>query len=243
MKSLLLFSTFNEHYWIYLIVFAALSVLSIALFRFLAKGRKDVEGELKKLLSQNPKEYLNRLENNKRLKMLFPKVVLNLFLLDGYMITGREDKVEQIISQMDGKKLDPGILVEYLQKRLSYYIGKGNDEEAVASRDRLVGFLKKVKAEKVDKYKEIMEEADAIVRVYVLKDVSFIDSLVAKASRSGHPVVRGVTQFRIAKLSHFNGNKVMTEKYLRRAQVNLKGTYYQEIIEGALKDNGVLDTK
>ncbi len=243
MKSLLSFSSFSQYYWIYLLAFVLLTLLSVALFRFFAKGRKEVEEELKKLLAQNPDEYVSRLETNKRLKLLFPKVVMDLFLLDGYMITGSDNKAEQIISKMDKKNLDPGILVEYLQKRLSYYISKGNKEEAVASRDKLLGFLKSVKAEKVEKYKDIMEEADAIVRVYVQKDVSFIDSLVAKAAKSQHPVMRGVTQFRIAKLYHFKGDKGMTEKYLRRAEANLKGTYYEGIIAQALKNNDVLNEK
>lgn len=79
-----------------------------------------------------------------------------------------------------------------------------------------------------------------IIKVYVEKDVNFIPSLIAKAAITAHPVVRGITQYRIAKLAYFKQDEQLVTRYLQRAAKNLKGTSYQQIVESALKDSSVL---
>ena len=101
--------------------------------------------------------------------------------------------------------------------------------------------LTKLKATDTPKYRDILEEGQSLIRIYIDKDVSFIDSLIQKATRTQQKVVRGITQYRVARLAYLKGDQEMVDKYLRRASVNVVGTYYQSIVAEAIADNSQLD--
>lgn len=238
-----LFATFTDIlavYWPYIAVFVVVAVLSGVTLGMLSKARTDAAQTLDRLLVTNVDVYLERLTSNKRLKWVFRKSIIQFMLLKGYIVKGDDDKALQCIRALDSMRLEPQEKVEFLQTRISFFATRNNREEALAGRDSLVNFLKKVKADKTDKYREILEEADMIIKVYVEKDVNFIPSLIAKAAKTAHPVVRGITQYRIAKLAYFKQDEQLVTRYLQRAAKNLKGTSYQQIVESALKDSSVL---
>ena len=95
----------------------------------------------------------------------------------------------------------------------------------------------------METYKTMLDEGQEIVRVYLDRDVSYMDELLAKAKRTEHPVLRGVMYFRLAKLAHFKGNGEEAENYLRLAGETLGGTAYEEIIRQALTNPELLETK
>jgi len=243
MGKLMSVGEFWTSYKPFVIAFAVMVVLAFVLLQLLVHLRLQSEEELQRLFSSNVKLYLERLENNKRLTFVFRKPIMLLYKLDGYLKTGSDDKVRDMIEKLDSIKLEPRDKVEYLQKRMSFFVSVGKADEARASFDRLREYLHSVKADEVDRYRAILDEGQEIIRVYLDRDVVYMDELRLKAQRTENPVLRGVVYFRMAKLAHFKGDAEARKKYLELSLKTLSGTDYEEIINQALKAPEILEIK
>ena len=216
-----------------ILVFIALYLLSLA--------RAQSERELRALLRRDPRLYIERLENNRRLKLVFRPAVLLLYKLEGYMSLNDDGKCRELIAKLDGMKLQPRDRLQFYQTKLSFYAYAGDGEQAKATLTQLEDFLHKSGADEVDQYKKLMRQARQIVAVYVDKDISMLPKLQRQAAATKDGADRGLLQFRIAKLSHYAGNEDQAEVYLNRAAKNLKNTAYSVIIDSALEDHSVLE--
>ena len=214
-------------------VFIALYLLSLA--------RAQSERELRALLRRDPRLYIERLENNRRLKLVFRPAVLLLYKLEGYMSLNDDGKCRELIAKLDGMKLQPRDRLQFYQTKLSFYAYAGDGEQAKATLTQLEDFLHKSGADEVDQYKKLLRQARQIVAVYVDKDISMLPKLQRQAAATKDGADRGLLQFRIAKLSHYAGNEDQAEVYLNRAAKNLKNTAYSVIIDSALEDHSVLE--
>ena len=216
-----------------ILVFIALYLLSLA--------RTQSERELRALLQRDPRLYIERLENNRRLKLVFRPAVLLLYKLEGYMSLNDDGKCRELIAKLDGMKLQPRDRLQFYQTKLSFYAYAGDGEQAKATLTHLEDFLHKSGADEVDQYKKLLRQARQIVAVYVDKDISMLPKLQRQAAATKDGADRGLLQFRIAKLSHYAGNEEQAEVYLNRAAKNLKNTAYSVIIDSALEDHSVLE--
>lgn len=216
-----------------ILVFIALYLLSLA--------RTQSERELRALLQRDPRLYIERLENNRRLKLVFRPAVLLLYKLEGYMSLNDDGKCRELIAKLDGMKLQPRDRLQFYQTKLSFYAYAGDGEQAKATLTQLEDFLHKSGADEVDQYKKLLRQARQIVAVYVDKDISMLPKLQRQAAATKDGADRGLLQFRIAKLSHYAGNEDQAEVYLNRAAKNLKNTAYSVIIDSALEDHSVLE--
>lgn len=216
-----------------ILVFIALYLLSLA--------RAQSERELRALLRRDPRLYIERLENNRRLKLVFRPAVLLLYKLEGYMSLNDDGKCRELIAKLDGMKLQPRDRLQFYQTKLSFYAYAGDGEQAKATLTQLEDFLHKSGADEVDQYKKLLRQARQIVAVYVDKDISMLPKLQRQAAATKDGADRGLLQFRIAKLSHYAGNEDKAEVYLNRAAKNLKNTAYSVIIDSALEDHSVLE--
>ena len=216
-----------------ILVFIALYLLSLA--------RAQSERELRALLRRDPRLYIERLENNRRLKLVFRPAVLLLYKLEGYMSLNDDGKCRELIAKLDGMKLQPRDRLQFYQTKLSFYAYAGDGEQAKATLTQLEDFLHKSSADEVDQYKKLLRQARQIVAVYVDKDISMLPKLQRQAAATKDGADRGLLQFRIAKLSHYAGNEDQAEVYLNRAAKNLKNTAYSVIIDSALEDHSVLE--
>ena len=216
-----------------ILVFIALYLLSLA--------RAQSERELRALLRRDPRLYIERLENNRRLKLVFRPAVLLLYKLEGYMSLNDDGKCRELIAKLDGMKLQPRDRLQFYQTKLSFYAYAGDGEQAKATLTQLEDFLHKSGADEVDQYKKLLRQARQIVAVYVDKDISMLPKLQRQAAATKDGADRGLLQFRIAKLSHYAGNEDQAEVYLNRAAKNLKNTAYSVIIDSALEDRTVLE--
>ena len=216
-----------------ILVFIALYLLSLA--------RAQSERELRALLRRDPRMYIERLENNRRLKLVFRPAVLLLYKLEGYMSLNDDGKCRELIAKLDGMKLQPRDRLQFYQTKLSFYAYAGDGEQAKATLTQLEDFLHKSGADEVDQYKKLLRQARQIVAVYVDKDISMLPKLQRQAAATKDGADRGLLQFRIAKLSHYAGNEDQAEVYLNRAAKNLKNTAYSVIIDSALEDHSVLE--
>lgn len=216
-----------------ILVFIALYLLSLA--------RTQSERELRALLQRDPRLYIERLENNRRLKLVFRPAVLLLYKLEGYMSLNDDGKCRELIAKLDGMKLQPRDRLQFYQTKLSFYAYAGDGEQAKATLTQLEDFLHKSGADEVDQYKKLLRQARQIVAVYVDKDISMLPKLQRQAAATKDGADRGLLQFRIAKLSHYAGDEDQAEVYLNRAAKNLKNTAYSVIIDSALEDHTVLE--
>ena len=216
-----------------ILVFIALYLLSLA--------RAQLERELRALLRRDPRLYIERLENNRRLKLVFRPAVLLLYKLEGYMSLNDDGKCRELIAKLDGMKLQPRDRLQFYQTKLSFYAYAGDGEQAKATLTQLEDFLHKSGADEVDQDKKLLRQARQIVAVYVDKDISMLPKLQRQAAATKDGADRGLLQFRIAKLSHYAGNEDQAEVYLNRAAKNLKNTAYSVIIDSALEDHSVLE--
>ena len=216
-----------------ILVFIALYLLSLA--------RTQSERELRALLQRDPQLYIERLENNRRLKLVFRPAVLLLYKLEGYMSLNDDGKCRELIAKLDGMKLQPRDRLQFYQTKLSFYAYAGDGEQAKATLTQLEDFLHKSGADEVDQYKKLLRQARQIVAVYVDKDISMLPKLQRQAAATKDGADRGLLQFRIAKLSHYAGDEDQAEVYLNRAAKNLKNTAYSVIIDSALEDHTVLE--
>ncbi len=216
-----------------ILVFIALYLLSLA--------RAQSERELRALLRRDPRLYIERLENNRRLKLVFRPAVLLLYKLEGYMSLNDDGKCRELIAKLDGMKLQPRDRLQFYQTKLSFYAYAGDGEQAKATLTQLEDFLHKSGADEVDQYKKLLRQARQIVAVYVDKDISMLPKLQRQAAATKDGADRGLLQFRIAKLSHYAGDEDQAEVYLNRAAKNLKNTAYSVIIDSALEDHSVLE--
>ena len=216
-----------------ILVFIALYLLSLA--------RAQSERELRALLQRDPRLYIERLENNRRLKLVFRPAVLLLYKLEGCMSLGDDGKCRELIAKLDGMKLQPRDRLQFYQTKLSFYAYAGDGELAKETLAQLEDFLHKSGADEVDQYKKLLRQARQIVAVYVDKDISMLPKLQRQAAATKDGADRGLLQFRIAKLSHYAGDEDQAEVYLNRAAKNLKNTAYSVIIDSALEDHSVLE--
>ena len=225
--------------WLPLALTLVMMALIFLALRLLSALRTQAEKELRRLYQQDVALYLERLEHNRRLKLVFRKSVLLLYRLEGYMKLGDNQMIRQIIAQLDQMSLQPRDKLLFLQDRLSFFVSTG--DEARASRDSLVSFLHKSKADRQAQYQKVIADADQIIGVYVERDTSLIPALRAQAADTADPVQRGVLQYRLAKLYHFAGNVEMRQVYLKRAAKNLQNTYYAVMIKEAQTDPTALE--
>lgn len=234
---------FFRQYGPVLLLAVVMMALVFALLRGLSALREQAERELRALYGRDVNVYLERLENNRLLTLVFRKSLLLLYRLEGYMKLGDDEKIRHTIAQLDRMKLPPRDRLEFYQQRLSYFASAGEEAEARASRDRLAAFLQKSGAAREERYRSVLEEADQIVSVYVDRDTSLLSDLKARAADEGDPVRRGVLQFRAAKLLHFAGDDDGARTYLKKSEKNLRNTYYEVIIKEAMEDTSVLERK
>jgi len=220
-----------------------MTVLVFLLIRLLLYARRVAEDELARLKRSNISMYLERLENNRYLSLVFRKPVLLLMRLEGYMKIGDDEKIRQLIKQLDNIKLQPRDRVDFLQKRMSYFVSAGEETEARASYKRLADYLRSVKADEVETYRSMLSEGEEIIKVYLDKDISYIPKLAEKAGKTEHPVLRGIMYYRLAKLEHYKGDDQQAKKYLEKAAQTLSGTDYEEIIRQARITPEILGVK
>lgn len=240
MAAILSFFTNN---WYWLLIFGVMAVLVFLMLRLQVMLREHTAVVIQNLLVTDPKLCLERLENNRRLKWLYRKPILLLWKLDCYMALGEDENARQTIAQLRKARLEPRDKLELYQKEISFFSTTGEGEKAKKSLEDMRAFLKKVGADKEKQYAAILEEAEIIIGVYVDHNTGLIKKLTGRAEHTKNDIMRGIIQYRIAKLAWFKGDKELVATYLNRAGKNLKGTLYAPIIAAAKEDPSVLETK
>ena len=229
--------------WHWLLIFAGMSVGIFLLLRMQVMLRDSMANTIQMLLNQNPALCLERLERNWRLKLLYRKPILLLWKLDCYMALGEDGKARHTIELLRSAKLEPLDKVELYQKEISFFATSGDGQRAKKACADLKAFLKEAGADKDKHYGAILEEAEMIIGVYVDHNLGLIKKLTGRAEHTRNDIMRGITQFRLAKLYWFKGDTEQMNTYLTRAAKNLRNTHYAPIIAEAMENPAILETK
>lgn len=237
------FYNFLATYKLPIIGFAVMALLSFLLIRLTLALRTSAEKELARIQYANPALYLERLQNNRRLGWVFRKNEIRLMKLDALMRLGRDAEILETIKALDAQKLLPREKVDFLQKRMSFFAGTGNVEEAKESFNRLKSFLHAVKADEVEEYKSMLEEGEEINQVYLEKNPAYRQTLIVKLKNTANSVQKGIRLYRLAKLSWFAKDENAARSYLEKAKPLLRESDYAPIIEQAIEDLSILAIK
>ena len=236
-------SEFFSSYWHLVLLFIGMSLGIFVLLRVQVMLRDSMAVTIRNLIHQDPALCLERLENNGRLKLLYRKPILLLWKLDCYMALGEDRKARHTIKTLRDMKLEPLDKVELYQKEISFFATSGDGESARKACIDLKAFLKEAGALDDKHYSTILSEAEMIIGVYVDHNVGLIKKLIGRAEHTKNDVMRGIHQYRIAKLAWFKGDTELMQTYLSRAAKNLKGTMYEPIVAAAQSDPKILETK
>lgn len=236
-------TSFFETHKLALIALAAMIVFAFILTRLMHSLRSSSEQELERLRHSNPPLYLDRLQNNHRLNWVFRKNELLLLMLDAHMRLGHDEEVLQLIHLLDKSRLQPREKVDYLQKRMSYFASSGNAQQARTSFDSLNAYLRSVKADQVETYRQILEEGEEIIQVYIEKNLNYRKTLLAKVSHTQNPIQKGIRLYRLAKLSYLAQDEKSAQEFLAQCKPLLHNSDYEPIIAAAQDDLKVLSDK
>ncbi|WP_029452286.1 hypothetical protein [Clostridium algidicarnis] len=222
------------------IYFTIILIVIFIISLLLNKLRQKTTNELEKILyiQNDPKLYLELLKNP-RLKILYKKSSLLQFQLDAYLLLGDDFKIENIIKLLDIMIMTKGETLEYNLKKLSYYCSQAKKDKAQVAFNKIEDILSKVKGHQAQ---FIHKESKIIFDIYIRHDTKLIKELEQlQANQEG--IVRGLTLYRLAKLSYFDKNSKKTQSYLLQAKELLDNTVWFYIVEEALKDMSVLNYK
>jgi hypothetical protein len=227
--------------WDYVFYAIGLFLLFIMVRWFLTIIRKKTVNELNKILYVEANFSLYQaLLSNKRLKWIFRGQTIEIMRLTGFLLEGNQERILKWIDQLDHMKLEPYEQFEYLQKRFSYFVDQKNKAEAQQSLSALKNLLTKKNHSFA---KAIIHEAELVYDIYIMKKTDLIPSLIEQANRLDDRIMKGITQYRIAKLSYFKQDFKQVSNYLNEAKDNVKGTYWYPIICEAQKNHEILANK
>ena len=220
--------------------FITLLFLIFLIIFLLNKLREKTTNELEKVLyiQNKPKLYLQLLKNGK-LKIIYKRSTLYQFKLNAYLLLGDDFQIENITKSLDIMKMTKGESLEYNQKKLSYYCSQSNKEKAHAAFNKIENILSKAKGNKA---KLIRKESKLIFDIYINHDTNLIKEL-ERIQVNQQGIIRGLTLYRLAKLSYFDQNNKKAQAYLVQAKELLRNTVWFDIVESALKNMSILNYK
>lgn len=230
-----------EFSWSYLVYTLFIFLIFIGVRILLNYLRKQTIKQLNNLLYGQENYFLyQELLNNKRLKYIFRKQMLDIMRLNGYLLEGNDKKIVELIEKLDIAKLEPYEKLDYYQKRFSYFVEHRNKEEAKKSLLMLKNLFKKTSNIKV---KKLLDEAELIYGIYIKRDTKLINELIEKTKTISDPLIKGITEYRIAKLYYYANNHTEVDYYLAQAKENVLGSYWYPVVIAAQKDHRVLEKK
>jgi len=207
---------------------------------FLTRFRYRITEELKNVLyfQNKPDLYLQLLEN-KKLRWLFKKSTILQFRLDAYLVKGESNKTEDLFTELDEQSMTKGEALEFNQKKLSYYCTQGNEVYADQALKKIKDILRKSRKANHNK---IVENSQLIYDIYISHETNLIP-LLEQLQNMQTGIDKGITLYQIAKLHHFLNEDKTAIRRLQQAKPLLINTYWFDIIESALKNSSVLETK
>lgn len=222
---------------VYLLILVAISMLLLFLMRALQRSALQ---ELSRTLYEQGDEqrYLQMLDS-KRLSVVLRRSTVALLRLDGHIYADDADGVWDSCAQLEGLRTKQAEKLNWYQKALAFAVSKGDKKRAKEYYGRLQTLLEK---EKDPGLQAVLEDAKLLVGVYIDKNTRLVPKL-EKLAKEQEGNQLGLTQYRLAKLYHFNKEDKKAAQALRAAQDNLAGTVWLPVVRAAINDSKVLEER
>ncbi len=211
------------------------AILAITLGAYFASGIY-VQMKVKKMSEllykdNNGEAYLKHL-NDAACKIIFSKQLRTMMSIDAYIAIGDVETVENVFEQLKEFHLQPGDEFLVCQKKIGFYIEKGNDEKAEEAYSRLVelydGFKDKMH------YKKARKEVEYLVEIHLRKNASYLDEMLSLSESTKNKLLKGIYLFRAAKCYFYKNNNKKVKETLLLAKEYCVGTAYEKKIDVAL---------
>ncbi len=224
-----------NHFIIFIILMVVAIVINVGLhfakrsFTMKTMGYLYQQGDAKK--------YLEALDSFNA-KILFSKKTRLFMKIDGHTQLKQVDEVLAIFKQLRGMRLSYGKKITLYQKEVGVYVEQKMNEEAIASYDDLVREGSLLQDQRMI---QIIENNGVLVDVYAKKNPEVTEQLKQIITSTQDQVMIGIMSYRLAVCSHHQGDHVATKKYLKEAQVALKGTLFEALIGKVISDQKLID--
>lgn len=222
----------------FLFLFIAISMGILLLMRALQRAAL---AELARVLYEqgDAGQYMRMLDSG-RLTVVLRRSTVLLLKLDGYIYQEDADGVWATCDALEqARRLRPAEKLNWYQKALAFAVTKGDKKRAKDYYERLQTLLEN---EKDESLRQVLADARLLVGVYIDKNTRLIPQL-EKLAKTQEGNRLGLTQYRLAKLYHFDNNDAQALQYLKQAQQNLTGTVWLPVVRDALQDTTVLEEK
>lgn len=140
--------------------------------------------------------------NSLKTKMLFNKGELTTFLINKALMTENEKEMNELVQEAIKIHLSKNKLIYLLMSTYNYYISKRNEKQAT----HLLELIKE------HGNAQIIEEAEIIYSVYILKNDQYLDLLLERLETRDE-VYRGVDEFLISMIYENKKELELAKKY------------------------------
>lgn len=152
---------------------------------------------------------------------------------------GEMEEAEKNLKVVRTKKLNFEQKVNYYQVRTMVAMHKKDEEGFKAIKTELEALLDEKNAEIV---KAMIKENDINYRLYFKFDASVIKDLNDNIKAAEGPA-QGVLRMSLAKAYHLNGQDKEAMDTLNKAKNQLKGTFYEDLIDATMNDLSIMDNE
>lgn len=172
-------------------------------------------------------------------RLVLRRATAGLLRLEGAIFSGDAEAVWQAAERLEDLRLKPGEKLSWYRKALAFAVTTGDGRRARQYLERLQALLQN---EKDPKLREILDDAQLLVGVYVERDTALAGRLRELAGRQ-QGGRKGLTLYRLAKLYHFAGKPETAAACLREAMDNLEGSAWRQVAARALEDPAILEVE
>jgi len=150
---------------------------------------------------------------------------------------GDFEEAEKNLKVIRLKKFNFEQKVNYYQTRTMVAMNKKNAEDFLAIKEELKALEDEKNSEII---KAMIRDNDINYRLYFKFDASVIKDLNDNIKAAEGPA-KGVIRMSLAKAYHLNGQDKEAVESLKKAKNELKGSFYEDLIEATLEDLSVMD--
>lgn len=183
-------------------------------------------------LKKQPQTYIDRL-NTKKAKFLFGNITRKFMILDGYINLKDNNQTISLFDELRNNKLSYGKRINLYQKEISYYLEAKMFDKALASYQDLKNEGSLINDPRM---LQILSESEALIEVYVKKNIEYIDVLIQLINSSKDDLTNVINNYRIA-YCYFNNNNVdKAKEYIKKSFNFSEKTMLNSLLKKVNKD-------
>lgn len=185
-----------------IIIIMGCIIISLLFVLIFVKSKRNQFIKLNSLLINRDYKGFELAINSFKTKILFNKGELTTFLINKALMTENEKEMNTLIEDAIKMRLSNNKLIYLLMSTYNYYISKRNEKRST----HLLELIKE------HGNAQIIEEAEIIYSVYILKNDQYLDLLLERLETRDE-VYRGVDEFLISMIYENKKETALAKKY------------------------------